>query len=217
MQKAAIFDLDGTLLCVNSGKLWMENERKSGRLDTMQTAQAIFYLAAYRVGFIDMNKAVGKAMATIQGMEEQLLQSRVEKWFDSQVKPYTAQGCWSVIDKHREQNHLLVLLTSVSIYEARIALDYFGLDIALATRYCVQEGRFTGEVKELCYGPQKVVMAEKLAEEKQIDLGQSYFYSDSITDLPMLQRVGYPRTVSPDIRLRRLAKKSGWPILDWCQ
>lgn len=217
MRKAAIFDLDGTLLCVNSGKLWMQNERKLGRLDTLQTAQAIFYLAAYRVGFIDMNKAIAKAMVTIQGMQEDQLQIRVEEWFDAQVKPYTAEGCWSVIEEHRKQNHLLVLLTSVSIYEARVALEHFGLDVALATRYCVQEGHFTGEVKELCYGPGKVMMAEKLAEERQIDLNQSFFYSDSITDLPMLQRVGYPRAVAPDVRLRRLAKKSGWPILNWCQ
>src|SRR5262249_2472757 len=73
------------------------------------------------------------------------------------------------------------------------------------------EGRFTGEVVEpVCYGRGKVYWAERFAAEHDVDLGQSYFYTDSITDLPVLDRVGHPRVVHPDPRLRRIAQRRGW-------
>jgi phosphoserine phosphatase len=66
-----------------------------------------------------------------------------------------------------------------------------------------------------CYGPGKVQRAERWAAEHGVELEQSYFYTDSLSDLPMLERVGQPRIVNPDPRLRREANRRGWPILDW--
>jgi len=85
-------------------------------------------------------------------------------------------------------------------------------------QYEVNDGRLTGEViKPLCYGEGKVHYAEVLAAADGIDLDGSWFYTDSFTDLPMLERVGNPRIVNPDPRLRRLARQRDWPILDWSQ
>ena len=79
-----------------------------------------------------------------------------------------------------------------------------------------ENGLLTGDLDgPLCYGDGKVIRAEQWAEEAGVDLDVSYFYSDSYSDIPMLERVGHPRVVNPDFRLRRIAKKKGWPILDW--
>jgi len=78
----------------------------------------------------------------------------------------------------------------------------------------VRDGRFTGEaVRPVCYGAGKIYWAERFATAQGVDLGRSYFYTDSITDLPVLERVGEPRIVNPDPRLRRVAARRGWPVL----
>jgi phosphoserine phosphatase len=76
-----------------------------------------------------------------------------------------------------------------------------------------EDGRLTGRVTPpVCYGQGKVVWAERFAAEHDVDLDAGYFYTDSISDLPLLERVGHPVAVNPDPRLRRLADKRGWPI-----
>ncbi|MGD8627079.1 MAG: haloacid dehalogenase-like hydrolase, partial [Anaerolineae bacterium] len=75
------------------------------------------------------------------------------------------------------------------------------------------DGRLTGEIEPPpCYGQGKVVWAERFAREHAVDLSASYFYTDSISDLPLLERVGQPVAVNPDPRLRRLARARGWQI-----
>ena len=76
-----------------------------------------------------------------------------------------------------------------------------------------RDGRLTGKVvPPVCFGPGKIVWAERFAAEYGVDLSSSYFYTDSISDLPLLERVRYPVAVNPDPRLRRLARKRGWPV-----
>jgi len=130
--------------------------------------------------------------------------------------PCVAPGARGVVEDHRSRGHLLTLLTSSSPYESEAACELFGLDAHLSTRYAVRDGRFTGDLElPLCYGQGKVTLAERFAAARGVDLDRSYFYTDSITDLPMLARVGFPRVVNPDPRLRRLARRRGWQALDW--
>ncbi len=214
----AFFDLDGTLLTVNSGRLWMRRERRLGRISRWQQLQAVFYLIGYRFGLIDMRRAMRKALQTVRGLDEQTVRRWTEQWYAEEVADFAAPGAWPVIAGHRRAGDRLLLLTSSSPYEAEAARRHFGLDDALSTRYAVRDGRFTGDVElPLCYGAGKVQIAERAAAVHGLDLSRSTFYSDSITDLPMLERVGRPRVVAPDPRLRRLARRRGWPVLDWSQ
>jgi putative phosphoserine phosphatase/1-acylglycerol-3-phosphate O-acyltransferase len=106
-----------------------------------------------------------------------------------------------------------VLLTSATRYLAGPLAADLGIDHMLVTQLTVENGRFTGEaVRPVCYGEGKTYWAERFAAAHGIDLARSYFYTDSITDLPVLERVGEPRIVNPDPRLGRLAARRGWPI-----
>jgi phosphoserine phosphatase len=78
------------------------------------------------------------------------------------------------------------------------------------------EGKLTGGInRPLCYGEGKVLRSKKLAKTHHINLENSYFYTDSYSDLPMLQIVGHPFIINPDPRLKRTAREKKWPILDW--
>lgn len=91
-----------------------------------------------------------------------------------------------------------------------------GLEGAVATRGQLDaDGRYTGGLEgEFCYGAGKVIEIEKLAAERGYDLARSYAYSDSVSDLPMLERVGHPVAVNPDRELRELAAARGWPVVE---
>ncbi|MFH1811452.1 MAG: HAD-IB family hydrolase [Pseudomonadota bacterium] len=215
---AAFFDLDRTLITVNSGRLWLERERQEKRVSAWQMVEATFYLFAYSLHAVDMDGVMVKALQTVKGVDEDTVRSRTRDWFDREVKQHEAPGARAALQDHRDQGHLCVLLTASSPYESEAATAHFGLDAWLSTRYQVVEGRFTGDVvRPLCYGAGKVVHAERFAAEHGIDIDRSFFYTDSITDLPMLERVQNPRVVQPDLRLGRLARRRGWPILDWSQ
>ena len=213
----AFFDLDLTLLTVNSGHLWMARERRLGRLSLRNSVEAIFKFAAYRLSIIDMEDAMRKALALYVGDTEADLDRWTREWYEDEVAHTVAPGARPALEHHRKQDHPLVLLTSSSLYLSRVVSKQLDLDDYICSRYEVgEDGRFTGEpVFPLCYGQGKVTLAERWAEQNGADLDSSYFYSDSYTDLPMLKRVGQPRVVNPDLRLKRHARKKGWTTLDW--
>jgi len=216
MKVAAFFDLDGTLVSVNTASLWMKRERRLGRINLYQQFMAIFYMLCYRFGVVNIEEVTIKALQTVKGLNEEEVRKWTHEWFEKEVTPYAAPDAFDAIKEHRNSGHILVLLTSASLYESEIAAKFFGMDAFLCSRYEVKDGVFTGGIiLPLCYGHGKVIHARNYASENNIDLSISYFYSDSITDLPMLMAVGNPRAVNPDFRLSREAKKRGWPILDW--
>jgi HAD superfamily hydrolase (TIGR01490 family) len=218
MRTAAFFDLDGTLLTVNSANLWIKRELRLGRIRYWQFLRAALWLAGYRLGMLDMDRALSAALRQLRGVEEESVRQETHLWWREEVRPYIAPGARAVLEMHRLRGDELVLLTSSSRYASEMAREEFGLDHVLFQGYEVRDGRFTGlPVRPLCYGSGKVAIAEQWAKEQGIDLSQSSFYSDSSTDIPMLERVGNPYVVFPDPRLRRVARQRGWPLLDWRQ
>ncbi|MBW1872413.1 MAG: HAD-IB family hydrolase, partial [Deltaproteobacteria bacterium] len=210
------FDLDGTLLTANSGGLWMRSERRQGRISFWQLIQGTIYLAAYKFSVLDMDKVMTKALQTVKGVEVEIVRQRTHDWYKREVARYAAPGAEAVLADHRAKGHRLVLHTSSSPYESEIASQQFKLDAFISSRFESEGGILTGRLDgPACYGKGKVVLAEKYARQHDIDLDASYFYTDSHSDLPMLERVSHPMVVHPDPRLRRLAKKRDWPILDW--
>lgn len=213
--RAAFFDLDRTLLSVNSGSLWFRRERAEGRLPLSQAVEAGLWMGLYGVGLLRAGTALGRAARTVAGQSEAELEARTRRFFAEDVVPSFAPGGLAAVEAHRDAGDTIVLLTSSSLYLSRCVQERLALDDILCMRLGVSGGKFTGEIDQLCFGAAKVTVAQAWAEPRGIDLANCWFYSDSITDLPMLERVGRAMVVHPDPRLGRVARKRGWPVLDW--
>ena len=214
---AAFFDLDLTLIDVNSGRLWARSELREKRISIRQFAWAAIWAALYRLSLVDIKRALEQAVEHYRGVREEDLDLRTREWFAREVAGRARPKALEAVEEHRSRGHRLVILTSSTSYEATVACETWGFDDWLANRFpATDEGRLRGTIEQpVCYGPGKVTRAEAWADERGYDLDRSFFYSDSHTDLPMLERVGEPRVVCPDPRLRRVARRRGWPILEW--
>ena len=214
---AAFFDLDRTLIGVNSGFLYALHERRSGRISAFQFARASFWLALYHLSLIDMQRAFAHAVRHYRGAHVDDLEELTTAFFHDQVVPTFQPGAQNALDHHRDQGHPLVLLTASSPYMSKLAAEQWQLDDWLCNRFPTDdEGYLHGTFERpMCYGQGKVHRATLWAEGKDVDLDESYFYTDSYSDLPMLERVGHPRVINPDPRLRRAAEKRGWIVEDW--
>lgn len=214
--QAAFFDLDRTILAVNSARLWISRERADGRVSRLKLLEGLGWLVGYSLGAVPMETALRRAVRTIEGLSEADMIARVEAWFNAEVAHTIVPQAVKAIEHHRQQGHRLVLLTSSSPYVSGLVVSRLGLDHALSSRFEVKDGIFTGEpVLPFCFGEGKVTLARQWAEAAGVSLPESYFYTDSHTDLPMLKAVGFPMVINPDLRLRREAHRLGWPVEDW--
>lgn len=214
---AAFFDLDLTMIDCNSALLWARNERETGFISRAQWYRAVFWSSLYYLSVIDMDKAYSAAVAAYRGQSRDDLDARTREWFQRVVVPRTRAGALQALESHRQRGDMLVLLTSSSSFQARAAAEHWGFDYYLANDFhACEEGRMLGTmVRPVCYKEGKVHYAERFAAEHGVDLEGSWFYSDSYSDLPMLERVGNPRVVAPDPRLRLAARARRWPIEVW--
>jgi HAD superfamily hydrolase (TIGR01490 family) len=214
---AAFFDLDRTLISVNSGFHYARYERQRGRIGWRHYLQASLWVLLYHLSLMDMEKAYSRALAHYRGAEDEELDRTTRRWFREAIADRVQPGALDALERHRRRGEPTVLLTNSSCYLAKVASEAWRLDDWLANQFETDsEGRLTGRLLQpLCYGRGKVVLAEAWAADHDVDLDESTFYSDSYSDRPMLERVGLPRVVNPDPRLRWVARRRGWPILDW--
>jgi len=216
-QSAAFFDLDRTLIDVNSALLYAKHEFRNRRISVWMVLKTAFWSLLYHLSILNMEDAYKHAARHYIGEDDDTLEKLSSRWFQTEVAHRLQPGAQLALAHHRERGEPLVLLSNTSCYVARAAISEYGLDDWLANQFPLDDsGRLTGAlVSPLCYGEGKVTHAERWAQENDIDLETSTFYTDSLSDLPMLERVGNPRIVNPDPRLRRLARRRKWPILDW--
>ena len=213
MPVAAFFDIDGTLIARNSAPLYMKHLRETGQARRRDIARTFYYVGRYKLGLLDIERAIAISLTWIRGRDEAAVRADCDAWYATTVRGYVYPAMAATVEAHRRAGHVLVLLTSATRYLAGPLAADLGIEHLLVTQLLVEAGCFTGEVvRPVCYGEGKTYWAERFAAEHDVDLGQSYFYTDSITDLPLLERVGEPRVVNPDPRLGRVAARRGWPV-----
>ncbi len=215
MTRVAFFDLDRTLIDVNSGQLWLREEWRTGVLTVPVALKASYWFTRYALGDDTLRGALEEAASIYTGANEAEMAERVRVWFAREVAHRVRPGAREVVERHREAGDQLVLATSSSQFAAACAAELFSLDHALSTVVGSREGVLTGQVAELGFGRSKLALAQTWARGAGVDLADCAFYTDSFSDLSMLEAVGEPVVVHPDHRLRRAARKRGWPIVDW--
>ncbi len=209
----ALFDLDRTLLDGSSGVLYIRYLRKRGDVGRAMLLRSYWYAALYRMGFFDYPKVAAKlALAAAEQSEEQA-RLLCQQWFDDVGVHHLAQRGIARLQAHQDQGHLVAIISASTPYIVGPCATHLGVADYLCTRLVVEAGRLTGRIVDPpCYGPHKVYWASTYAEEHEASLEDAYFYSDGISDLPLLQAVGHPVAVNPDPRLRAHATQRGWPI-----
>jgi len=217
MRAAAFFDMDNTLLRIETGMSWVRFLRSRGELSPAMFAKAVYWSALYKLAVLDMDAVFTRLIADIAGDSEAEMIAKCEIWYRDHVAPEVAPAARVAIEHHRQADHLVVLATGSTQYAAAPVARGVGIVHVLSSRLEVDaaHGTFTGKPAALCFGEHKVKLAEVWAADHDVDLGRSYFYSDSYNDLPMLERVGQAVAINPDARLRRHARKHGWPVIEW--
>jgi HAD superfamily hydrolase (TIGR01490 family) len=219
VRRIAFFDLDKTLLSANSGSLWIKRELSLGHISRLQALQASLWIFRYHLGFTPMERALERAVRMLHGIPEKEIRDRTSDFYQSMVRGLYRPGGRAAVEEHRSRGDRLVLLTSSSLYMAELVSSDLGLDNVLCNRFEVDaSGVHTGRpVGTFCYGAGKLYHAQSFVEQIGEGLESATFYTDSYSDLPVMEKVGEPVAVNPDPRLRREALRRRWRVVDWGQ
>ena len=216
-RRAALFDMDRTLVRKETASLYVRYQRDIGEATWKDTARVLWWVLQYTTGVIDAPVVAARAVRAFKGIPETVLASRCDDWFRRYVEVHVCDLGRVAVETHRARGDVLAIATGASPYAARPLARRLGIPHVVASELEVDgDGHFTGNlVNPLCIGVGKVERALRLAKDLEFDLADATFYSDSHTDLPLLEAVREPIVVNPDMRLRRIAKQRGWQIVRW--
>lgn len=211
----AIFDLDKTIIDTSASMAYGRPMAERGIIGTPDVLRMMALLGNYMLTTHtedNMNSTKDALLGMIAGREEDAVRSVAQDALQEVITPYIYAEARELIDHHREQGHHVAIVTaSPSVMVEPIATE-LGVDHLIATELDVEDGKFTGKVVHFNKGNSKVERIRTLALSHGYNLDQSYAYTDSFTDLPMLELVGHPHAVNPDRPLRKHATDHGWPI-----
>jgi HAD superfamily hydrolase (TIGR01490 family) len=215
MNLICFFDMDKTLIAGNSSVSFMRYCLRRGKTTRWKVVKSLVYYFLYRYDLLDMEKAYRDSLRLLVGTREEDLMQFCQEWFEEAIRNLIYPEAADIVRHHLKRGESVGIISSASTYAVAPLARYLDVPHVLATQLEVRQGLFTGNyIEPLCFRHGKVFWAEKLAGELGEEIGRSTFYTDSITDLPLLERVGTPQVVNPDLKLRSLAKKRGWPIRD---
>lgn len=212
----AFFDVDETLITGNSATIYAAYLAKIGKISRRDILRAIWFVTLHRMNRLD-GEAVGRRMiARGRGTPVEEIRTDCENCFRDELIHYISDEGVRAVRAHQAAGHRVVLLSASTQYVCEPLAQFLEIDGAICNHLLDEDGILTGTFREpYCYGPGKRVCIEEFAREHNVDLASSYFYADSITDLPVLEAVGHPVPVNPDRDLQREARSRGWPQLRW--
>ncbi len=212
----AIFDLDHTLLDGDSDHLWGEFLVRMGALDADRfRRESARFTRDYNAGSLNAADYYRFALSALTEHPVERLLSWRERYLEECVRPRVAEGAFDLLASHRAAGHTLMIITATSHFLTEPIAHFLGVDVLLATEPEMLNGCFTGLVQGIpCLREGKVQRLEEWLSETDEQLAESWFYSDSNNDLPLLERVDHPVTVHPDPILKTHARRRGWPIVN---
>jgi len=209
----AFFDMDKTLISENSGTLYMKYRYERGEVSGLDLVKGLGAYLRYKAGVLDIAAWTRNAMLEFRGQSERTLSREARRWFDEMVAETIYPEAEEVVRWHQAQGHVVAIVSGSTKFVVRPLAERLGIKHFLYTRLEVEHGRFTGRVVEpICFEEGKIYWLQQFIEEQNVDLAKSWFYTDSITDLPLLDLVGHPVVTNPDPFLYREAARRQWPV-----
>jgi HAD superfamily hydrolase (TIGR01490 family) len=215
---AAFFDLDKTIIAKSSTLAFSRSFYAGGLISRGSVLRSAYAQFVYLVGGADhdqMEKMREFLSELCAGWDVQTVRGIVADTLHHIVEPLVYDEAVSLIEEHHLAGRDVVIVSASGAEVVEPIGEMLGADAVIATRMEIADGRYTGNVAFYAYAENKATAIVQLAQEKGYDLDGSYAYSDSATDVHMLEVVGHPSVVNPDRELRRLAVSRGWPVLSF--
>jgi HAD superfamily hydrolase (TIGR01490 family) len=214
-----LFDLDNTLLRGDSDFEWAQFLIEKGVLDkeVYEARNQIFY-DQYKSGTLDIHEFLDFQLQPLSRHPRSTLDSWHAEFMRQKILPIITQPALDLIARHKTNKHLMGIVTATNSFITAPICRYLGVPHLIATEPESVNGEFTGKALGTpCFREGKITKVETWLREQGLTWGQfekSYFYSDSLNDLPLLNRVTHPVAVNPDPVLRLHAQEKSWPIIE---
>ncbi|MGA0878291.1 MAG: HAD-IB family hydrolase [Ilumatobacteraceae bacterium] len=215
MKSAAIFDLDRTLLTGASGPVFSAGMREAGLVDRTVPGEKALFEVFNRIGETLPSMFLARQAATLAKGQERAAVRKVARAVAPTLRDMIPPFAHAVIDEHRKAGRFLVIATTTPRDLVKPLADLLGFDDVVGTRYGVDEdGRYNGRIDgPFVWNSGKLEAVRAWARKKRVSLADSYAYSDSVYDTPLLGAVGHPVAVNPDPRLMVVAAARRWPVM----
>jgi HAD superfamily hydrolase (TIGR01490 family) len=213
---AAFFDLDKTIIAKSSTLAFSKPFQAGGLISRRAMLRSAYAQFVYLVGGADhdqMEKMRQFMSQLCAGWDVATVREIVADTLHNIVDPLVYDEAVSLIDEHRLAGRDIVIVSTSGAEVVGPIGEMLGADRVVATRMEIEDGRYTGGIEYYAYAEEKARAIEELAASEGYDLAACYAYSDSVTDVHMLEVVGHPHAVNPDRELRRIAASRGWPVL----
>jgi HAD superfamily hydrolase (TIGR01490 family) len=211
----ALFDLDNTLLAGDSDHAWGDFLCARNIIDSADyKARNDAFYRDYLAGCLNMTDYLNFSLAILGRSSMQQLNEWHAEFMRECIEPMITPKALALLDQHREAGDELVIITATNRFVTAPIAKRLGVQHLLATECEVIDGRYTGRTTDIpCFREGKVTRLQRWLDEQGQSMQGSYFYSDSMNDLPLLNCVQHPVAVDPDPKLRAHAQQQGWPIL----
>ncbi|MEZ5584974.1 MAG: HAD family hydrolase [Candidatus Competibacteraceae bacterium] len=210
----ALFDLDNTLIGGDSDYLWGQFLVTEGIVDAAYTVENQRFYQAYEAGTLDIADFLHFSLRVLAKHEPGALHAWRTRFIETCIRPVLLPKAQALLERHRDAGDTLLIITATNRFVTEPIADLLQVPHLLATEVELQQGRYTGRFTDTpCFQAGKVHRLKRWLEQTGYTLENSWFYSDSHNDLPLLQQVTHPVAVNPDAILADTAQACGWPIL----
>ncbi|MFZ0161664.1 MAG: HAD family hydrolase [Kineosporiaceae bacterium] len=217
---AAFFDLDKTIIARSSTLAFARPFLAGGLITRRAVVRNAYAHFLYQVGGADhdqMERMREYLSRLVAGWDVQQVRDIVAETLHELIVPVVYREATALIEQHHAAGQDVVIVSSSGAEVVEPIGAMLGADHVVATRMVVADGAYTGEIAFYAYAENKAAAIRELAGRHGYDLAASFAYSDSATDLPLLEAVGHPFAVNPDRALRKEAVARDWPVLDFTQ
>ena len=211
----AIFDLDNTLISIDSDHAWGEFLLEQGAVDPIAFREANErFMADYNAGTLDIAAFLEVALKPLAENSPEQLAAWHQQFMAGKIEPHILPKAEELIARHRTQGDTLLIITATNRFITGPIAERLGIDHLIAVEPEVMDGHYTGKVSGIpSFREGKVTRLEQWLEKQDLTLDEAWFYSDSHNDLPLLEQVDHPVAVDPDNTLRQVAEQRQWRIM----
>ncbi|MGO3701386.1 MULTISPECIES: HAD family hydrolase [Halomonas] len=211
----AIFDLDNTLISIDSDHAWGEFLLEQGAVDPVAYREANErFMADYKAGTLDMAAFLEVALKPLADNTPEQLAAWHQQFMASKIEPHILSKAEELLARHRTRGDTLLIVTATNHFITAPIAERLGVDYLIAVNPEMENGRYTGRVSGIpSYREGKITRLHEWLEDKDFTLDGAWFYSDSHNDLPLLEEVDHPVAVDPDDTLRQVAEQRQWRIM----